>query len=195
MKRPARRGAGSVSNLPGDEGAPARHHDGLLAVDVLLLERVDDVLLLEALERERERAVVRALDELDAPEPADAERGHHVEVGEPDLRVLRHRRRLVIPRATAHRARAGRPAARVVVVRLRPQLAQVADQLDERAGNVNKQRSISVPLAVCQRATATKCARHCSPFFRDQTSPNRVGNSLSRIEKGVGLPGRGQNGR
>ena len=153
-------------NSPGDEGAPARHHDGLLAVDVLLLERVDDVLLLEALERERERALVRALHELDAPEAADAERGDHVEVGQSDLRVLgQRRRRLLVPRAAAHGARAGRSAARLVVVRLRAQLAQVADQLDERAGQTI--RAISATRSkFANQTTATKYARCCShPLF------------------------------
>lgn len=38
--------------LPGDEGVVDGHHDPLLRVDVLLLLRLHDVLLLEALEGE-----------------------------------------------------------------------------------------------------------------------------------------------
>jgi len=39
--------------LPGDERRPSVHHDALLGVNVLLLTRVDNVLLLKALESER----------------------------------------------------------------------------------------------------------------------------------------------
>lgn len=123
-----------IKLLPGDEGTPAGHHDVLLAVDVLLLERVDNVLLLEALEGEGERSVVGALDQFDAAEAADAQGGHHVQVGQSDLSVFGDELDgdAAVARPAAHRARAGREAARLVVVRLPAQFAQIANQLDER---------------------------------------------------------------
>ena len=64
----------------GDERTAARHHYVLLAINVLLLQGVDNVLLLEALESEGLRAVVRVLDQFHPTESANAQCGNHVQL-------------------------------------------------------------------------------------------------------------------
>lgn len=67
---------------PCDERTAAGHHNILLAEDVLLLQRVDNVLLLEALEGERLRPFVDILDQFDSPETANAQGCHHIQIAE-----------------------------------------------------------------------------------------------------------------
>lgn len=74
--------------LPGDEGTPAGHHNVLLAVNVLLLECIDNVLFLEALESKSQGSIVGALDEFDASESTDAQRGNNIQIGESHLSVF-----------------------------------------------------------------------------------------------------------
>ena len=73
------------NKLPAYEVALAAHHDLLLAEDVLLLLRLHDVLLLQALQRERQRWVFGVLDEFDPSEPADTQRGDDVQVIQLDV--------------------------------------------------------------------------------------------------------------
>ena len=73
---------------PCDERTAAWHHNILLAEDVLLLQRIDDVLLLEALKGERLRSFVNVLDQFNPTETADAQRCHHIQITQPDVAEL-----------------------------------------------------------------------------------------------------------
>lgn len=116
-------------SIPSDKRTPTRHHYVFFAVNVLLLERVDNVLFLEALEGKSQRPVVSALDELDAAKAADAQRGHHVQVGQSDVSVFRDQlgRNATVSWTAADGTGAGREATRLVVVRLGSQFTQISN--------------------------------------------------------------------
>lgn len=63
-------------------------HDLLFAHDVLLLARLNDLGFLHLFECERTGAVVVQLNEFDATETADAQRGEHSQVGQLDAAEL-----------------------------------------------------------------------------------------------------------
>ena len=72
--------ASAPHSIPAHEGAAHGHHDALLREDVVLLLRLDDVALAEALEGEGPGGVVAVLHELYPPEAAHAQGGDDVQV-------------------------------------------------------------------------------------------------------------------
>lgn len=67
-----------MRRLPGNEGVVDRHHDSLLRVNVFLLLRLHNVLLLEALEGEGQVLVVGVLHKLNSAEPTHTQGGEHI---------------------------------------------------------------------------------------------------------------------